>query len=64
MVRDRSQPPNGSNRPAPLEMPDHGGSAAGRSRREPSLQDNRERLGVKADHKTETMRKRHRGTFP
>jgi len=26
--------------------------------------DNQEHLGVGRDHKTETMRKRHRGTFP
>lgn len=30
----------------------------------PSTQDNRQRLGVNQEHKTETMRRRHRGTFP
>ena len=39
-------------------------SEAARVRALASLRDNQRRLGVDPEHKTETMRKRRRGTFP
>jgi len=39
-------------------------SEAARARALASLRDNQRRLGVDPEHKTETMRKRRRGTFP
>ena len=35
-----------------------------RMQRTRSLRDNQKRLGITPEHKTETMRKRNRGTFP
>lgn len=63
MIRDPSQPPDNTRR-EPLAADEQDGTAAARNRRHRSLQDNQERLGVNTEHKTETMRKRHRGTFP
>lgn len=41
------------------------GKASADARRDSSkLKKNQDRLGVDAEHMTETMRKRHRGTYP
>lgn len=63
-MRNRSPSPRAdSPRREPLEAEDPDSTAA-RSRRQRPLRNNQERLGVNPDHKTETMRKRRRGTFP
>lgn len=65
MGTTQSRNPRG-NRNDPQPHPDDTKARrAPRTAREPQTQrDNQQQLGVNQEHKTETMRRRHRGTFP
>lgn len=66
MISNRSQTPGESeDRPEQFEREEKDTRrSAARARRNQPLHDNQKRLGVNQEHKTETMRKRNRGTFP
>lgn len=65
MVSNRSQTPGESeDRPEQFEREEMETRSTARMRRNRPLRDNQKRLGVNQEHKTETMRKRNRGTFP
>lgn len=65
MMSNRSRTPGeNEDRREQFEREEMDTRSAGRMRRNRPVRGNQKRLGVNQEHKTETMRKRNRGTFP
>ena len=62
MSQDESTPEKS---PAPRRTGEARGARRADARRDPGkLRENQQRLGVGPEHRTEAMKKGHRGTFP
>jgi hypothetical protein len=65
MSTTQSRSPRGTRNDAQPGTDDTNARRTPRTARGPQTQrDNQQQLGVNPEHKTETMRRRHRGTFP